>query len=83
MSSPSSSTGRTEERPCRTCGQRIVFAEFVRLYDGSKKWHCRAHMAPCGVPCMAGGVNPKDYRLRNVHGAKDFPCPICGGSDAS
>jgi hypothetical protein len=70
-----SATGRNEERACRTCGLTIDHTE-LWLQPGGLSWQAAKHTAPCGAPCMGGGIGhevlahkAKGAKLRTVaHG---------------
>lgn len=80
-------TGRVEERACDTCGARVKHAEVASVSPaGASFWHAEKHDAPCGRPCIGGGIGPEVIRpmraagqtLRDtVHGS--VWCAACGG----
>ena len=91
-------TGKQVVRPCKTCGRELEHREgeaHTHPDDGSEPkwvavWTCDAHDAPCGLPCLGGGVSGKVYRSKNFHvdgcakcnaaQDEDEPCFHCEGS---
>jgi len=71
-------TGAGEPRPCDRCGTVLPHQESKALAHGVEKdwWSPGNHTAPCGLPCMGGGVKPAQIR-NGVHGYDDR-CPKCG-----
>ena len=81
-------TGNTREQPCRVCGVVREHVETFALSAGVPTWWAtRAHVAPCGAPCIGGGVRPlrEDERPPGVggidHAHRELVCgaPGCGG----
>lgn len=68
MSEPYSGTGRSEMRPCPRCDAMVEHREAVGLYGSGAIWSCERHLAPCGLPCMGGGVSRQQLRSGQVHG---------------
>ena len=56
-------TGNTRTAPCATCGVNVSQAESsVRTHKGTQLvWIEEHHNAPCGAPCIGGGVSHRDY----------------------
>jgi hypothetical protein len=77
MSEPHYTTNSTKLGPCQTCGAEVTLREHIGLYEGKSMWRPETHDAPCGLPCLGGGIrNPKGPNaLKNVH-RKD-KCPRC------
>lgn len=76
MSEPRISTGNELSAPCRTCGRKVLQREHVGAFVGSGPlWAEVSHRAPCGMPCLGGGVSVRDYRAGLVH--KRGACPAC------
>jgi len=72
-------TGAVEPRPCDSCGTVLPHQEKKALVHGVEKawWSPERHTAPCGLPCMGGGVAPQYIREPGIHGYQDR-CPKCG-----
>lgn len=74
-------TGATEQRPCSRCGATVEHRESALSCHGTEKraWFAEKHSAPCGLPCMGGGVHPRHVRHggSGAHGFQDR-CPRCG-----
>ena len=85
MSEPHSTTGKTEEGPCDLCGAKVTKTELVGLYEGRTSWSKVPHKAPCGAPCLGGGVNRSDVEdgkfehwTDGIHGwRKDNDVRVC------
>jgi hypothetical protein len=81
----SANTGRTAMRPCARCGLVVEFREWSIFGDvDGPHWSATKHTAPCGLPCMGGGVGSEVIKpmraagktLRDVtHGET---CTACG-----
>lgn len=79
-------TGNSEERACIDCGVTIRHREHVTDTNSRgmvKWWSPDKHDAPCGLPCLGGGVSPKDYRAGKIHSmatgdGKVRSCVNCG-----
>lgn len=86
------STGRVVTRPCGTCGAEVEHHEAQMLTaDGQVFWSALRHTAPCGLPCLGGGVGSEvikpmraaGKRLHEVvHGASGGPCSACARRDS-
>lgn len=51
------STGETRDGRCRVCGLAVSERE---MWAGDSSWWAPTrHDAPCGAPCIGGGVRPK------------------------
>lgn len=74
MTEPFVTTDETTEQTCDLCGVTVV-ARFSRGLYGSTAWRIPKHDAPCGLPCLGGGVPLKVYRSGQVH--KRSECPRC------
>lgn len=82
-------TGRTDLRECLLCHLGVIHTEVVHLtgdVDGPH-WSAERHTAPCGLPCIGGGVGSEvikpmraaGKRLHEVtHGSLGGPCSACG-----
>ena len=68
------STGRTDARPCSTCGATVSHEEFN--VGDSSFWKADPHEAPCDLPCLGGFLSPEKYR-GEAHGVRG-KCPRCG-----
>jgi hypothetical protein len=80
MSDPHITTGTTREHVCK-CYTATIQRESRGAFLGGIHWSTERHNAPCGLPCLCGGVSPKDYRLGQFHRDKNA-CPLCApGSD--
>lgn len=70
-------TGNSTEKRCESCGAIAMHDELtVRNLDNDKthiEWQARNHLAPCGLPCAAGGVKIDE---ENAHYRDDY-CPRC------
>lgn len=75
MSDMYASTGMTRTRPCETCGTAVEQRDTVGVWTGDHVWTTERHDAPCGLPCLGGGVSPRAYRERQVHLRDE--CPRC------
>lgn len=73
MSEPYAETGRSEQRTCPRCGASVEHRESMGIYGSGPAWHCEPHNAPCGLPCMGGGVSGRAYRSGQVHGLWGYP----------
>jgi hypothetical protein len=81
------STGRVEARACETCGTMVEHRE-ARMVSGATGafWSAERHTAPCGLPCVGGGIGSEvikpmraaGKRLHEVtHGASGGRCAAC------
>jgi hypothetical protein len=72
-------TGCTEERACDKCGVTVLHPEHEALSCGPATtwWMPEKHAAPCGLPCISGGVKPAQIHGEGAHGYLDR-CPRCG-----
>ena len=76
-----------EERDgaCRVCG--LVVRQRVMRWHREQWWLCVAHDAPCGAPCLGGGVRPKRSDevspgvsgLAHAHSVTECGAPRCAG----
>ena len=79
-------TGAVEDRACIDCGALVRHCEHVTYANREPVtwWSPKKHEAPCGLPCLGGGVSPKDYRAKRVHSMSASPdgkarsCVNCG-----
>lgn len=84
-------TGRVAARPCDLCGAPVEHKESQGLYGttglyGDPCWSAVSHDAPCGAPCLGGGVG-REARERlkpvyahwidGVHGHMDDGVRVC------
>lgn len=79
-------TDRTRVQPCAVCGVEMAHREHFGLAAGVPTWWTPAkHNAPCGAPCIGGGVRPLVPRppgvsgLAHAHRADACGAPGCGG----
>lgn len=79
-------TARTRVQPCRVCGVEMEHRERFALTAGAPVWWSPArHSAPCGRPCIGGGVRPHPVDeaggdgLAHAHRATACGAPGCGG----
>ena len=80
-------TDRTRVQPCGTCGVPMEHRENFGLRDDAPTWWSPArHDAPCGAPCMGGGVKPRRSDdapngdgIAHSHRATACGTPGCGG----
>ena len=82
---------RTRVQPCSVCGVEMEHRENFGLRDDLPTWWSpERHKAPCGAPCMGGGVRPLRAEERppgvsgiaHVHRATSCGAPGCGGGTA-
>lgn len=66
-------TGAKEDRACGSCGAVVTHHEVVGMYGSGLSWRTGRHLAPCGLPCMRGGVTSQQYRSEQVHGRWGWP----------
>ena len=78
-------TGRVEPRPCSHCSVVMEHRESVVFTSSGPVtgWGAVKHCAPCGLPCLGGGVKRPEYRAKQVHGMKlgsgdVLSCARCG-----
>jgi hypothetical protein len=70
-------TGAERKVTCKTCGTELVAYESETL-DGRVLLIKERHAAPCGRPCISGGVPPRAYRAGEYHRAD---CAECGAKE--
>lgn len=72
-------TGASEHSACDTCTSLTLHRQSATLSCGQERiwWSPDKHAAPCGLPCLGGGVKPAQLRGDGVHGYEDR-CPRCG-----
>lgn len=81
-------TGLTEIRKCESCDSSVVHREvkFISGHSGTH-WSAERHTAPCGLPCLGGGIGTEVIRpmraagkkLHEVaHGSSSGACTACG-----
>jgi len=84
-------TDRTRVQPCSVCGVEMEHRENFGLRDDLPTWWSpERHKAPCGAPCMGGGVRPLRAEERppgvsgiaHSHRATACGAPGCGGGTA-
>lgn len=64
---------------CESCGL-TVFETFRATMHGPT-WSLAEHAAPCGFPCIGGGVSGRLYRVGLFH--RDAArCPECARKEA-
>lgn len=64
-------TGRMRLGNCDLCGREVT-QHHARGIAGSESWSSVAHRAPCGAPCLGGGIGgPVRDELKEVYGS-DF-----------
>ena len=68
-------TGKTRTAPCG-CGTPVEEREDRIVPPDVLHWTKPRHDAPCGLPCMNGGVDAKVYRTGQIHRV-DGKCPRC------
>ena len=73
MSEPWISTGRTKPGPCTHCDATVDYEEYLGAYGSGHHWMVGRHDAPCGLPCMGGGVGGRAYRTGEAHGLLGYP----------
>lgn len=83
----------TQPTACGVCGAAVEHRQHI-AYTGPKAgtawWSPVRHTAPCGAPCMGGGVRPKRAEeclpgvsgIAHVHRATSCGTPGCGGGTA-
>ena len=53
-------TGRERDGRCRVCGRAVREREaWVGVTGAAVWWSPVRHDAPCGAPCIGGGVRPR------------------------
>lgn len=67
-------TGVTKTETCH-CGSVITKAQEFGAASRAEFWSTARHDAPCGLPCLAGGVYGQAYRRGRFH--RDAACPSC------
>lgn len=60
-------------KKCATCGTSVLHSTARTIHFDMEVPD--KHNAPCGAPCLGGGVDPKTYRA-GVHGGRKS-CPAC------
>ena len=75
MSEPRVTTGNKGPGVCITCGEETDHQEFIGAYGSGFTWSALPHNAPCGLPCVGGGVKPKECPDGFHTNAR--PCPGC------
>jgi hypothetical protein len=66
MSDPMFSTGATRRHLCQ-CGTLVTQDECRSAFAGAIHWDTPNHDAPCGLPCLNGGVSTGVYRSGEFH----------------
>jgi hypothetical protein len=69
-------TGRKKKGICNFCGA-LTLMEELKIFGPTKSekfWRHEEHNAPCGAPCMGGGISSTG---NDIHGDSRFPCPRC------
>jgi hypothetical protein len=75
MSDPVVSTGVTRQHTCQ-CGAAVAQDECRGAFAGAIFWDTPSHEAPCGLPCLNGGISLTVYGSGEFH--KDTSrCPRC------
>lgn len=76
---------------CELCGQTITRRSSPTIHGVVHALD--RHNAPCGLPCLGGGLDVASYRSGNAHGLIGYPrdeltrgmeprpCPACTGKD--
>lgn len=77
MSEPRCGTGKLRTVVCAKCDSYVSELESLGMYGGGPLWSTDRHQAPCGAFCWGAGVPPQAYRLKELHGYPDYPCPAC------
>lgn len=69
-------TGKREQRPCESCGSTLEQRQGVFIHKGEKRtcWMPEKHKAPCGLPCMGGGIRPIPTAERKPGSPRLPPC---------
>jgi hypothetical protein len=79
-------TGRAEQRHCGLCGSRVEHRESRDVSNGATAWSAKPHDAPCGAPCMGGGIGREarerlkpayEHWIDGVHGHLDHGARVC------
>lgn len=73
-------TKNVKTEPCQVCGATVVHREIAVASGpgkGKRFFTPDAHDAPCGLPCMNGGVSGEALKKKRFHGSSRFPCPSC------
>jgi hypothetical protein len=73
-------TGERKTAPCVACGTVVEQTEgWVTGSTGDPFWQNANHLAPCGLPCLSGGVRADVYRSGQFHrqSRSGTWCPTC------
>ncbi|MDQ3276639.1 MAG: hypothetical protein M3Q39_16815 [Actinomycetota bacterium] len=79
-------TDATQRASCDACGAEVAQREVVAVPSYERSWRAEKHLAPCGAPCIGGGIGSdvlRAARLRGkmaadvVHGAVHAGSPTC------
>jgi hypothetical protein len=81
--------GTPKDQPCNVCGAPVLHfeMEFAGSAGKSTWWQAKPHNAPCGAPCMGGGVVPRvreevppgENALGHAHRKDKCGVPECAG----
>ena len=81
--------GEQRSATCKTCGRSVTETWDMALVDFADGtggtlgvWRAERHDAPCGLPCLGGGVSMRAMRrdengVRWVHWSGRYGCPRC------
>lgn len=64
----------TREAACEACGLSVI--EKLSATMHGSVWTTPHHDAPCGLPCIGGGVAIRAYRAGLFH-RDSVRCPAC------
>lgn len=56
-------TGATRPNRCKLCQAPTTQREYRGIFFGTQSWMTNEHDAPCGQPCLGGGLR-REARLR-------------------
>lgn len=64
---------------CTRCGRLLPAVLRTSLFTGASWIQPPVHDAPCGLPCIGGGISLAAYRNQRAHGYGEMVnCPRCG-----
>lgn len=71
-------TGKSRETAC-SCGSMAREVEGLATGEEDTYWRRCNHLAPCGLPCISGGIPGPAYRSGQYHkqNALGTWCPTC------
>jgi len=70
--------GNERDAVCPVCGL-TVRQHVARGIIGSWWWSSAVHAAPCGAPCLGGGVRPSAEGIDHTHRSTECGAAGCNG----